>query len=215
MVDTTKSIAEKFRCYLMEHGVASTICWITGKVVKRFVCPRRSYLLERELVGELPSTRAEIDVDFRVASRRELRSFRHGERPLRQWFRQVEACFAKGQICIACFSGEEVIGYLWVSFVPEGDPNLGLDIRPGEKGSYAFDLFVLPQYRQFRIASDLIRRWLEYSRDVGKERGVIVVLATNAPMLKLMKRLGFVPVRQFFSLEFFGRRGLLLKTANV
>lgn len=210
----------KIKQYSNENGIPKTCFWFAGKTVKLLLFSviqlKKSYVLERDISGNMPSIKAKMDVTYKFADFKDMESFQGTLRPWRKWSQIFKARFERGQVCIVCLNGNKAIGYVWVSFVPEKDKELGLEINPGEDGSYGFDLFVPPEYRKFLIGYELISRWLKYSRDAGKSKAVGMVMKTNKPMLATSKlEFGLKVRREVHSLEFLRWRGLIISDRMV
>ncbi|MDP2853984.1 MAG: GNAT family N-acetyltransferase [Smithellaceae bacterium] len=202
--------------YYAENGLVKAMRWIVGKSIKRIIDIRKFYILEKSLSENVPFIKAKIDVMFRMAEVQDIDYFKDILKPWDYWSGIIKKRFEKRQTCIICFHKNCVIGYVWISFVPETDKTLGLTVRPRDNESYGFDLFVLPEYRKDLIGYELISRWLQYSKAYGREKVIGVVAAWNKPMQMTTKLVfGFKLTKQLRSVEFFKRRGFIISSKII
>ncbi len=206
----------KIGSHYEEKGLVKTMIWIAVKSIRRIISINEHYILEKSLSGHVPFLKAKIDVMFKMAEVNDMDSFKDILEPWNFWYRLTKQRFEKGQTCIICFHENRAIGYVWISFVPETDRKIGLTVRPQDNESYGFDLFVLPEYRKFLIGYELISRWLQYSRESGRENVIGSVAEWNKPMLMTTKLVfGFKVTKILRSVEFFQRRGFIISSKII
>jgi GNAT superfamily N-acetyltransferase len=212
--DGPSGAAAKLRWYYAEHGFPRTLSWASGKFLRNFlsllVIFRKFYQIERSLEGGFPVFRSRTDVNCRPGSLKDLEPFREVLKPWGKRYRCFERRLKRGQTCLICLHGEKAVGYIWVSFIREGDRNTGITVCPKDDESYAFDLYVLPEYRQYLVGYELLSRWFQYSREAGRLKCFGVVELKNRPMMITTKLVfGFRVVKRMCSLEFFRRWGIV------
>jgi ribosomal protein S18 acetylase RimI-like enzyme len=203
----------KLENFYKENGFLKTFFWLLLKTLKNgiflFFHPRTCYIIEKDLTTKLFLKEAKLEVTYK-----QLKDFDSAYLHESLSSSQVKLFrnrFKRGQLCIACFTGKKMIGYKWVSFVPENDRHIGITITPKHNESYGFDLHVAPEYRQYQIGFALISRWLQFSKKSGKTKAIGIVDKTNKPMLMTTKIIfGFKVIEFFRSLELFRWRGFII-----
>jgi GNAT superfamily N-acetyltransferase len=209
-----RNLQNKIIQHTNENGVIKTVFWVIKKSIEKTIIQfKYGYVIEKSLTGNFPFIHSKMNATFKIADFKDMEYFQNDLKPWKEWSKRFKRRFDKGQTCIACFTEEKALGYIWISTVPESDPDLGLEIRPDADEVYGFDLFVLPEYRKFLIGFELISRWLEYSKKAGKKKAIGVVLSANTPMLMTVKLgFGFKIVRTVQSLKFFNWIGILISS---
>lgn len=207
------SLLRKVVLYFDENGIFKTMRRATERSLEIVVNIKNNDVIGKSLSGEIPFIKAKLDLTFKRAEEQEIDYFRDLLKPWDTWSRITRKRFEKGQTCIMCFHENRAIGYIWISFVPETDRNIGLTVRPRENESYGFDLFVLPEYHKFLVGYELISRWLQYSKASGREKAIGVVAACNKPMQMTTKLVfGFKAIKKIRSVEFFKKRGFIISS---
>jgi len=214
------SLAKKIRLQWEEKGLTKTFIWITGRILKTiqvtFVNLKKHYILGKNLSDNFTFIQDKLDTTYKFIEIHDLERFKGIRRPWRRWLKTFEGRLKRGQTCIACFYKEGVIGYIWISLTPETDKNVGLTVRPKVNESYGFDLYVVPEYREFLIGFELISRWLKYSKGLGRTKAIGGVAKYNKPMLLTMKlAFGFKIMKRLHSLVFFRSRGIIISSKEV
>jgi GNAT superfamily N-acetyltransferase len=214
------NLLKKVRLQCDEKGFTKTVIWVIGRIFRAiqvaFINPKKYYILEKNLSDKFPYIQDKLDNTYEFVKIQHLEQFKEIRRPWRRWLRRFEERLKRGQTCIACFYKEGAIGYIWISLTPETDKNVGLTVRPKENESYGFDLYVVPEYREFLIGFELISQWLRYSKELGRTRAIGIVAQFNKPMWMTMKLgFGFKIIKRFHSLEFFKSRGIIFRNEKV
>ncbi len=212
----TISPARKIGSYYKENGLLKTMLRVAEKTLGVIINIRKYCIIEKSLSGNIPFIKAKLDVTFRMAEVNDMDFIKDMLEPCSVWYRIIKKRFEKGQTCILCFHENRAIGYVWITFVPETDRNIGLTVRPRDNESYGFDLFVLPEYRKFLIGYELISRWFQYSKDSGRGKAIGVVAQWNKPMLMTTKLVfGFKVTRKLRAVEFFKKRGFIISSKII
>ncbi len=203
----------KIGSYYKENGLLETMLRVAEKTLGAIINIRKYCIIEKSLSGNIQFLKAKLDVTFKIAEAGDMVFFKDMLLPWRLWYRIIRKRFEKGQTCILCFHENRAIGYIWISFVPEMDRNIGLTVRPRDNESYGFDLFVLPEYRKYLIGYELISRWFQYSKEYGRGKAIGVVQEWNKPMLMTTKLVfGFKVIRKMRSVEFLKKRGFIISS---
>jgi GNAT superfamily N-acetyltransferase len=214
--DAETSPIKKIGRYYKENGAVKTLLRVADKSLKIIINIRKFDILEKSLSENVPFIKAKIDVTFRIAEIKDIDFFKDILKPWHVWFRILKKRFERRQTCIICFHKNRAVGYIWISFVPETDRNLGLTVRPLDNESYGFDLFVLSEYRKFLIGYELISRWLQYSKLSGREKVIGIVGELNKPMQITTKLVfGFKVREKYRSMEFLKRRGVIISSKKM
>jgi ribosomal protein S18 acetylase RimI-like enzyme len=109
-----------------------------------------------------------------------------------------------GRAGVIALSGEEVIGYAWLSMQSELERWTNVQISPQEGEGYLFDLFIFPKFRGYGIYPSLQNYRFECLKKRGCRVVYGVVVARNFPALKWYERFGFTPVRQIGHIKILG-----------
>jgi GNAT superfamily N-acetyltransferase len=102
----------------------------------------------------------------------------------------VRDAFARNDLCIGAFAGEQLVGYVWLSDGPTPHvAGLWVDFELGSH--YAYKLFVRPEYRGKRIASGLLRAADHLSIARGIKRSIAIVGLRNHSSTRSFVRSGY------------------------
>jgi len=161
------------------------------------------FVLTRSLKEPLPSLKARLPIAYHVAEPDDLSCLKDTILPSKlAYFRNR---LAHGRICILGFHQNNVAAYGWTTDeVVFNIDNLQLRLGPGD--AYVDDIYTLPTYRRQGIGGELHLRCLQYLKERGFKRSVLIVRMDNVPALKIDKKLGYKESdRLSFRRKFFKR----------
>jgi len=201
----------KFRLHSRERGITWAARWAGREAFRRIARIRQVDLLAREVLGEFPRIRSKTAIEFvRIGQYGTIDS----DRLIRAWPKHrklFEERLRRRQICIAGFNGDSPVGYTWVSVIPVTDASLGLTIAPREDETYGFDLYTLPEYRPQLVGHELITRYLECTKELGRRQALGWVENSNQLMqITIRVVFGFRTIGRVRSVELFGKYGIIV-----
>lgn len=142
----------------------------------------------RSLLEPLPVVTPRLPVTLRPATEADLARFR-GLIPPSE-IRYFSQRLARGRHCFLALDGEQLAAYCWAT--TQVDPcvdNLELKLQPGDV--YADDAFTAPAYRRQGIQTAVHLYRLQYMKDPGCQRAILIVSEDNAASLQLVRKLGY------------------------
>lgn len=104
--------------------------------------------------------------------------------------------FGQGAICLGAFKGSEIIGCLWLCFGPYAEDEVRCRFvpRPGDRTSWDFDVYVMPEHR---LGPTFVKLW-DKANLLLRERGIDWSLSRisllNKNSLSAHFRLGGQPI---------------------
>ena len=106
---------------------------------------------------------------------------------------QARSALARGDLCVAAFEGERLVGYEWFAFGPT--PHLpGLWVAFDRDARYGYKKFVHPDYRGKRIAAGLSAYGDQWCLRRGCTRTVAFIDMDNHASWRASARLGSTTV---------------------
>lgn len=182
--------------YRQKHGLFNTICWLSGKVLKRlwrFVYQGVDYKLGICSLRDVPLLAAGNDADVlcRVMTRDDLEGIR------KKFGESLSGAFSerlKHSTGYIVYCDGHVAGYAWSSsglLENEGIKPFLVNLQPYENTAYIYDCFTLPEYRNKKLFSRLLDYLLMDMKQKGFEKGFLTVRKDNIPMLKVIAKHGF------------------------
>jgi ribosomal protein S18 acetylase RimI-like enzyme len=181
-------IVQDFIYHLRNKNPGELGRWIFEKLSTLLYCRIEYFVLTRSLEEPLPLLEARLPITYRVAEPGDLSRLRDAILPSElAYFR---ARLARGRTCLLGFHQDEVAAYGWITDeVVFAIDNLQLRLGPGD--AYVDDIYTLPAYRRQGIGSELHLRRLQYLKERGFKRSVLIVRVDNVPALKIDKKLGY------------------------
>lgn len=151
-------------------------------------CRIEYFVLTRSLEEPLPSLEARVPITYRVAEPDDLSCLRDAVLPSQlAYFRKR---LAHGRVCILALYQDNLTAYGWVTDkVTFEIDNLQLQLGPGD--AYLDDIYTLPAYRRQGIGGGLHLERLQYLKERGFKRAVLIVRMDNVPALRIGKKLGY------------------------
>lgn len=144
----------------------------------------------RALDREAPAPRA--DVECRVLCQGEVLAL-CGDASLDLAPGKVIAAYARGDVCVAAFERDELVGYCWFAFAPAPHMDRAwIEFAPDVV--YIYKSYVRPAFRGRGIAAALYRFADELCMRRGRSRAVLCVESHNRPSIAAAARSGFRPV---------------------
>lgn len=210
------NLANKLLNYYHENGFSKTFIWLTTKSLKKIFlldAVKKVYIFEKKLGDNIPVFNAKIETHLRFGSIKDLEPFHEVRKPWKRWHRFFDQRFQQDKTCMVCFHKDIPIGFIWISFAPHTHENYGLTIHPKDDEAYIFDLYVLPEYRKFQVAFELVSRCLKYLLESGKRKAIGSVQSDNKPNIMLQKLIfGFKITKTIHCFELLKRWGFIIKT---
>jgi len=162
--------------------------WLSEKIRTFLYCRIEYYVLTRSLEEPLPSLEARLPITYRLAGPDDLPYLKDAVLPSE--FAYFRKRLEHGRICILGFYEDKLTAYGWLTDeVVFGVDNLKLRLAPGD--AYVDDIYTFPAYRRQGIGGALHLRRLEYLKEHGYKRSVLIVRVDNVPALKIDKKLGY------------------------
>lgn len=132
-----RNLQNKIIQHTNENGVIKTVFWVIKKSIEKTIIQfKYGYVIEKSLTGNFPFIHSKMNATFKIADFKDMEYFQNDLKPWKEWSKRFKRRFDKGQTCIACFTEEKALGYIWISTVPESDPDLGLEIRPDANSAH-------------------------------------------------------------------------------
>lgn len=126
---------------------------------------------------------------LRLVEQRELLSLCQDE-GLDLRVRAVQTAYARGDLCVASFEGDYIVGYCWLAFAP--CPHLdGVWVQFGREVGWIYKSLVLPSHRGRGIAAALYRFADATYLERGRMHSVICVESHNRPSIRAALRAGY------------------------
>ncbi len=164
-----------------------SICGVYSRPLDHFVA-----------LPELPA-----GLEFRLASKEDLD--RACDQPAlklsNDW---VHDALARGDLCVASFEGDRMIGYSWLSFTTA--PHLhGLWAHFEKPYRYGYNSFVLPEFRGCRLSAYMGNHMNRYCLDQGFEQTIAFIECHNYASMASTRRRGGRRVGWAGYVRIFGR----------
>ena len=142
----------------------------------------------RSLLESLPVIKPRLPVTLRLATEVDLQRFQGLVLPseMRYFARRM----AHGRYCFVALDGENLAAYCWATTRIELDvDNLEIRLQPGDV--YGDDAYTIPAYRRQGIQTALVVYRLEYMRNLGCQRVVVIVEKGNVSSQRMVRGLGY------------------------
>lgn len=162
--------------------------WIVETFVSLPYCRIEYTVFTRALLEPLPVIKPRLSVTLRLAGEGDLVLFRGLVPPseLRYFARRM----AHGRHCFLALDGENLAAYCWATTQVEfAWDNLEIPLRSDDV--YVDDAYTVPAYRRRGIQTALHLYRLEYMRDLGCRRAILIVENDNTASRELVRRLGY------------------------
>ncbi|MDA1001537.1 MAG: GNAT family protein [bacterium] len=159
------------------------------------------YLYDFMYPGDIPPCEARIETEHLILDKdtpdRDLIAAVQGERLTNMRFDRGEKCF------IALHKGCTV-SYIWGARRAVGVEEIGLSVQPAASEIYLYDAYTLGPWRGKSLYPAVLRRALEYGRDLGLVRSTIFVEAGNTASRRGVAKAGFSHFQTLFHRRWFG-----------
>jgi ribosomal protein S18 acetylase RimI-like enzyme len=160
-----------------------------------------------DLERDLPDVPSDLALDVRPLTEEEIDAYL-ALRPDED-ADTVHAQLRRGDLCVASWSGDRMVGAVWVRFDRIWVSELArtLAVRPGE--AYGYNAFIQPEHRRHGAAKNLYVTTMRRLESLGYRRVLVYVDAQNVAGRAPLWRLGF---EHFGRIRWFhlGRLGLEL-----
>jgi RimJ/RimL family protein N-acetyltransferase len=158
--------------------------------------------------GDIPKVEARIEVEHRILERLS------SDRPLIEDVQGEWLCssrFDRGEVCFTAIHEGKVVSYIWGSRGKVGVEEISMAVETAPSEIYLYDAFTLEPWRGKNLYPTVLRRALEYGRELGLERATIFVDSRNTPSIRGVTKAGFILFQTLLynSILGFGRRQLL------
>ena len=128
---------------------------------------------------------------FRLLAEREALSICQDER-LDLRAQAVQTAYARGDLCVAGFEGDTIVGYCWLAFAPVHHLD-GAWVQFDRTVAWTYKSLVLPSHRGRGIAPALYRFADHACLERGRKYSVICVESHNRPSVRAALRAGYQP----------------------
>jgi GNAT superfamily N-acetyltransferase len=165
-----------------------------------------------ELDRDVPTLASELALEVRVLSPNDVDSYVTLRRD--EDAAAVHARLRRGDLCFASWSGERVVGGVWVRFDRMWVSEFGRSFPLLAGDAYGYASFIDPGQRRRGAASVLYEAAMRHLEGLGYRRVVVYVLRQNVPGRAALHKLRFVPIGRVRWLHL-GRYGLELSAGDV
>jgi len=174
--------------YLRHENLDATGRWLS-ETLRTFLYHHIEYIVfTRSLEEPLPSLEARVPITYRVAEPDDLSYLRDVVLPSQ--FEYMSKRLAHGRVCTLALYQDNLTAYGWVTDkVTFEIDNLQLRLGPGD--AYVDDIYTLPAYRRQGIGGALHLERLQYLKERGFKRAVLIVRMDNVPALRIDKKLSY------------------------
>lgn len=104
----------------------------------------------------------------------------------------VQTAYARGDVCVASFDGESIVGYCWLAFAPVHHLD-GVWVQFDRTVAWTYKSLVRPSHRGRGIAPALYRLADDACLERGRSYSVICVESHNHPSVRAALRAGYAP----------------------
>ena len=163
---------------------------VARKAASKLSCEVVLYAFE--LDRDVPAVASELALEVRVLSSDDVDSYlalRRDEDP-----GAVYARLRRGDLCLASWSGERMVGGVWVRFDRMWVSELGRSFPLHAGDAYGYASFIDPEHRRRGAASVLYEAAMRHVEGLGYRRMVVYVLRENVPGRAALHKLKFVPI---------------------
>ncbi|MCR4405525.1 MAG: GNAT family N-acetyltransferase [Anaerolineae bacterium] len=142
----------------------------------------------RSLREPLPVVTPRLPVTLRPATEADLTRFQGLVPPSE--IRYFSQRLAHARHCFLALDGEQLAAYCWATTQVESHvDNLELKLQPGDV--YVDDAFTVPAYRRQGIQTAVHLYRLQYMKDRGCQRAILIVSEDNVASQQLVRKLGY------------------------
>lgn len=152
-----------------------------------------------------------VSVSFRAEEREEVIEWireRHSEFPWMYFSEEVRSARANGHIYAKITLHGKIIGYAKIGFKSVFIHDFDEEVSFREKDAFLYDIFVLPEYRGFNIATFVHHLSCDFLLSRGYTHVFCHIEDWNKPSIRSIEKSGFRPFRKIrymrvFNLRFF------------
>jgi len=179
------------RAQVQRDGWRQTSRWLVGALVSLPYCHIEYKVFARSLVEPLPTARPRLPVALRPATAADLARF-EGLVPPSE-LRHFAHRLAHGRYCFVALDVDRLAAYCWATTRVEfGIDNLEMQLQAED--AYVDDAFTVPAFRRKGIQTAVHLYRLEYLRNLGCRRAILIVDAKNTASQRLVRKLGYQEV---------------------
>lgn len=122
----------------------------------------------------------------------------------------VAARLSRGCRCFGAWSGDDLLGYGWLSSGTEWIGEVDLEVRPGLGEAYIWNCVTLPPHRRQGVFGAMVAGLAARAKTEGLSR--LWIGSVAMPAEKVIPRAGFAPVLHFSSEVLSGIRWLKVRS---
>jgi len=163
---------------------------VARKAASRLSCEVVLYAFE--LDRDVPAVASELALEVRVLSPDDVGSYMALRRD--EDAGAVHARLRRGDLCFASWSGERMVGDVWVRFDRMWVSEFGKSFPLHAGEAYGYASFIDPEHRRRGAASVLYEAAMRHVEGLGYRRMVVYVLRANVPGRAALHKLRFVPI---------------------
>ena len=184
----TKSLTERIKEIRKKEGNLTLLKKITIAILSKLFWIEKIILYELDLEKNLNIALPTIDVDFRLATRKDIENLdneEYGFEPIDKKYslKRLE----KGDKCVLAIHNKEIIGYISTMYGEMELSRVKHISLPNNK-LYSYNGFVKKEFRGNRIHSGMFYHINDLGRKNGKKYGISAVFSRNKPAIKAKTR---------------------------
>jgi len=188
------------------------------KYINTNICSiSKGILFELDLEKSYPKVAMELELSFRLASKKDIDSMDEEHYDYDEDSKQyAKDRLAKGDRCILALHNGRIIGYLWVMKDHLELALYKLLLLPKNK-AYTYKGFVLKEYRGKRIHAAMYACIVDMLKKEGKRFVISAVDINNKPALKtkLKNRADYKTIGTLIHIKFFGLKHDYIKKKDL
>ena len=194
---------QDLRAQTQRDGWRRTSRWLAESLVSLPYCRIEYTVFARSLLEPFPVAKPRLPVTLRPAAAADLARF-EGLVPPSE-LRHFAHRLARGRYCFLALDVDNLAAYCWATTkVDFGIDNLRMQLQPED--TYVDDAFTAPAFRRKGIQTAVHLYRLEYMRNLGCQRAILIVDAKNTASQHLVRKLGYQEVDHLSFRRILGKR---------
>jgi len=184
-------LLQDLRAQAQRDGWRQTGRWLAESLVSLPYCRIEYTVFARSLLESLPAAQPRLPVVLRRATAADLARFEGFVLPSE--LRHFAHRLARGRYCFLAVDADNLAAYCWATTNVEfAIDNLKMQLQPED--AYVDDAFTVPAFRRKGIQTAVHLYRLEYMRNLGCQRAILIVDAKNTASQRLVRKLGYQEV---------------------
>lgn len=200
------TIWKRLNTLIRAHGIFN-LTWLVFRYILRKTIGFHwgsEILLERSLEEPIQEIIPRIKVSIEQATEDDLDKFKGIVD--KNKYNHFQQRFKKGRICFVALDEHKVVAYAWLSLEDEYESVCQVEVKLGNRESYLFDFYVIPEYRNNRLYSTLLATGLTYVHSQACKKAIALVGDKNTYPLRTCASAGFRPKKVVNLFTIFGLR---------